>query len=165
MITALGTCSRLSLDIFAFLIVRLLSDTNLTKLDQADGLVGAQLNNLSTLTGLYFEKHPNVDLIGIFTFLINSLRKGDILESSVQSVILKELISKMSGWTSIELEEMTEEHLQSLAGGFTLRIETASLMQDYRSTRKCLNVLINLLFDKMTQNNTQYKKSIRSLIE
>lgn len=57
---------------------------------------------------------------------------------------------------------MSEEHLQSLAGGFTLRIETASLMQDYRSTRKCVNVLTHILFDKMTRNNTEYKRSLRS---
>lgn len=104
LITAVGFCSRLSLDIFAFLIVRMLADDSQTRLDQSDGLIGSNLSSLSTLTGLYFKKHPNVDLMGIFLFLINSLRRGDQVQASVQTVILKELISKMSGWTSIELE-------------------------------------------------------------
>lgn len=82
----------------------MLADEKQTRLDQSDGLIGSNLSSLSTLTGLYFKKHPNVDLTGIFLFLINSLRKGDSLQASVQTVILKELISKMSGWTSIELE-------------------------------------------------------------
>ncbi len=88
--------------------MRLLSDDGKTKLDESDGLIGSSLNNLSTLSGLFFKKHPNVELMGIFTYLINALRRGDSVQASVQTVILKELISKMSGWTSIELEEMSE---------------------------------------------------------
>lgn len=34
-------------------------------------------------------------------------------------------------------------------------------MQDYRSTRKCVNVLTHILFDKMTRNNTEYKRGLR----
>lgn len=40
-----------------------------------------------------------------------------------EMIILKEVIAKMFGWSSFNINEMTPSQLQSLAGGFALRLE------------------------------------------
>ena len=65
-------------------------------------MVSAILNNLANLTGLFFKKNHQVDLMGLLVYLINSLRKGDPAQGSVKSVVLKEIISKMSGWSTLD---------------------------------------------------------------
>ena len=45
-------------------------------------------------------------------------------------VILKEIISKMSGSESIEV--LNQNQLQALAGGINLQIEAASIANDFK---------------------------------
>ncbi len=69
---------------------------------------------------MFYKKYCDVDIIGMFTYLLNRMRKDNDYN---RMIILREVIAKMFGWSMFEVDEMTDSQLQSLAGGFVLRLE------------------------------------------
>jgi THO complex subunit 2 len=130
-----------------------LTDYKRPKLDEKDATVSGWLANMALFSGLFFKKHYWIDIQGIMTYLCNKMQHNEIIEM----VIMKEILAKMSGWASLDLEEMSETQLQCLAGGFLLRMESAALTNDFRSTKKSENALKILFWKKTNQENIDFK--------
>ncbi len=64
-----------------------------------------------------------MDIAGLFTYLLNKMRSDNEIH---QLIVLKEVIASMFGWTMFDVSEMTPQQLQSLPGGFALRLELMS---------------------------------------
>lgn len=60
---------------------------------------------------------------GLLTYLLNRMRFD---QEYNETVILKEVIAKMFGWSHFNVNEMTAAQLQSLAGGLALKLELMS---------------------------------------
>ncbi|CAI5989953.1 unnamed protein product, partial [Closterium sp. NIES-65] len=73
--------------------------------------------------GALCKKYPLVELRGLLSYLVNRLHQGE----AVELVLLQELMEQMAGIESNE--NLTEEQLEALAGGETLRQLTASFGQ------------------------------------
>jgi len=129
-VNALSYCSNLSMDVIIFLTLRDLSnapyeDKAKTQLVQ-EGTIHDIHANFATFLGHFLRKYYTVDLTSIFSFLMNRLFQNQYLDL----VILKEIISKMSGSESIEV--LNQNQLQALAGGINLQIEAASIANDFK---------------------------------
>ncbi|KNC96495.1 uncharacterized protein SPPG_08084 [Spizellomyces punctatus DAOM BR117] len=96
---------------------------------EANGLsIAPWLKSLAAFTGQVFKKH-GMELAPLLRYLINQLCVGSVHDL----IVLQELIGYMSG---IKLmEEATENQLDALAGGETLKRE-AFFWENIRTTRR-----------------------------
>jgi hypothetical protein len=53
---------------------------------------------------MFFKKYHQVDMIGLFTYLLNKMRKDN---DHNQMIILKEVVASMFGWSMFNIDEMT----------------------------------------------------------
>ena len=72
-IQAISSCQDLALDQMAFIIVKQLAETTESPIDHNQN-VARWLLNLTDFASQFFRKFTNVDIVGLFTFLINDLR-------------------------------------------------------------------------------------------
>ena len=96
-IQAISCCQDLALDMMAFMIVKHMADTTESPLDQNQN-VAKWLVNLSDLASQFYKKFPQVEMTGLFTFLIHKLREEN---SFVLSYMINQIISKMFGWSDL----------------------------------------------------------------
>lgn len=75
------------------------------------------LQGLATYTGAFYRKYHQVELQGLLLYLANRIKDSD----SLDLLVLRELIAKMSGVEMIE--ELSPEQLEAQAGGRALRAE------------------------------------------
>lgn len=129
-VNALSYSSNLSLDTIIFLILRDLSnpkyEDSASEQFLRDGTVSDTHGNFATFLGHFLRKYYTVDLTSIFSFLMNRILNKQYLDL----IILREIISKMSG--SETLEALNYNQLQALAGGIFLQIESAALTNDFK---------------------------------
>ena len=129
-VNALSYSSNLSLDVIIFLILRDLSSSSYG--DKAneqyirDGTVNEAHQNFATFFGHFLRKYYSVDITSLFAFLTNRLLDNQYLDL----IILKELLSKMSGCETFEA--LNSNQFQALAGGIFLQIESAALTNDFK---------------------------------
>jgi hypothetical protein len=69
----LSTCNDLSLDICAYTIVRVLSDSKENLLDDENN-VADWLKNIAQFAATFFKKYFHVDILGLLTYLLNAMR-------------------------------------------------------------------------------------------
>ena len=153
-ISTLSYCSNLSYDIISFMILKLLSDPSRDKLNLTSADISAWLVSLSNFVGLFYKKQHLVEFSGLMYFLTNKLK----INSSIELIILKEIISKMSGWPT--LEDLNESQLNSFAGGINLIFESMNLSSEIKNFKKSNQSLLS--FFLKTSNNTLQKNQLIS---
>ena len=116
-VEALKHLSPLSFDILAFCVVDKLSASR-RKLKSDGTNVSSWLHSLSVFTGTFFRRYPFVEHRGVLQYVTNILEEKE----SVDLVILKELVTSMSG--IVVLEDLSAVQLQGRAGGQTLTFVT-----------------------------------------
>src|SRR5688500_13320930 len=103
----------------AYTLVRHLSDSTSPSLDN-EANISQWLLNLCEFAALFFKKYCNTDMLGLLNYLLNKMRRDNEYN---QIVLLKEIVVKMFGWSSFNINEMSTSQLSSLAGGFCLKLE------------------------------------------
>ena len=139
-ISTLSYCSNLSYDVISFIILKLLSDPNREKLNLTSADISTWLISLANFVGLFYKKQHLVEFTGIVYFLANKLKNN----STIELIILKELLSKMSGWPT--LEDLNESQLYSFAGGINLIFESINLSSEIKNLKKSNHSLLNFFF-------------------
>ncbi|CAA6659375.1 unnamed protein product [Spirodela intermedia] len=85
-----------------------------------DGLnLSDWLQSLALFWGHLCKKYPSMELRGLFDYLVNQLKKG----SGIELVVLQELMQQMANVQYTE--NMTEDQLDAMAGGETLRSQSS----------------------------------------
>ncbi|CAJ0916857.1 unnamed protein product, partial [Mesorhabditis belari] len=111
--------SNLSFDILIYSIIGQLASSHKQQLNESDGSLSAWLQSLASLTGNVFKRY-SAELLGMLHYIINQLR----VEKSFDLLILREIVHMMGGIEAYS--GLTQEHLEALSGGMTLRQEGAS---------------------------------------
>lgn len=129
------------------MIVKELTDTNDDRLDK-EANTAEWLSNIAQFTALFYRKYWQVDMVGIMNYLLSRM----IMDKEFNEIIiLKEVISKMIGWSQFNIKESTESQLQCLAGGFGLRLELMSQVNLFKRTQKSSDALYELFWSKTNE--------------
>jgi THO complex subunit 2 len=108
---------------------------------KSDGTNIAQwFQSLASFAGFLYRKYTTIEITALLQYVVNQLKDG----SSLDLVLLRELIAKMSGVEIIE--DMSENQLEAQAGGETLKLESQPIPQKMnlkRSTNKLKDTLLN----------------------
>lgn len=154
-VSALNNCSQLTLDSIAYDLLRHISDCK-DKLE-LDGNISPWLNNLSTFCGHFFRKHYWVDVIGILHYICGKLKTSHTCET----VVLAEIMSKMTGYSNLDIDKMTEKQFEAMAGGKTLQIEALNFSDGVRRAKTSSHQLAQFLWKKTNKENIAYKAEIQ----
>ena len=93
-------CTSLGLDIVGYSLIRHITEGKIGELDQEANL-SLNLKALSVFGALFYTKYGgSVDMRAILIFLLNKL---DSPSECNEIVVLKELISKMFGWSTLDV--------------------------------------------------------------
>lgn len=107
--------TQLEYDVLEYVVIERLAQSGREKLKD-DGLnLSDWLQSLASFWGHLCKKYPSMELRGLFQYLINQLKRGQ----GIELLLLQELIQQMANVQYTE--NMTEEQLDSMAGGDTLR--------------------------------------------
>jgi Transcription- and export-related complex subunit len=69
---SMGSCSALSLDICAYTIIKVLSETTLDTLDN-EANTQDWLKNIAKFAAIFFQKYCQVDIVGLLTYILNKM--------------------------------------------------------------------------------------------
>jgi valyl-tRNA synthetase len=99
---AIETSHPLALDMFAYTIVRILSDLSPKeqKLD-AESNVAQWLTNIAQMAGMFFKKYPQTDIVPLLRYLLNKMRKD---QDFVEMIVLQRVVEEMYGWCMFDIE-------------------------------------------------------------
>ncbi|OMJ65266.1 hypothetical protein SteCoe_38660 [Stentor coeruleus] len=101
------------------------------------------LQNLALFIGEFLIRtYYKTEIICILTHIVQCLSVGQVVEI----YILKQILSKMSGWNPPE--NLTEKKLKSLAGGPKLKTSAYNLGEDRSRTTKSSGALVSALQKK-----------------
>jgi len=99
----MANCNELSLDVFAYTLLRHISDAKEINVSK-DSEIPPWLTNLAQFASIFFKKYNKVDIEPLFTYLLSKMRiDGEIN----QMVILREVVASMFGWNMFNVDEMT----------------------------------------------------------
>eukprot|EP00250_Pteridium_aquilinum_P010635 c19529_g1_i1 orf=214-5961(+) len=136
--------TQLEYDILEYVVIERLAQGGRDKLKD-DGLnLSDWLQSLASFWGHLCKKYPSMELRGLFQYLVNKLRKGE----GIELVVLQELIQQMA---NVEYtENVTEEQLEAMAGGETLRFHATAFgaTKNNKALLKSTNRLRDALFPK-----------------
>lgn len=59
--------------------------------------------NLTDLASQFFKKYSQVDITGLFTYLIHKLREEN---SFVLSYTINQIVAKISGWSDLIVDQV-----------------------------------------------------------
>eukprot|EP00249_Psilotum_nudum_P020964 c27916_g1_i1 orf=2-757(-) len=112
--------TQLEYDVLEYVVIERLAQGGREKLKE-DGLnLSDWLQSLASFWGHLCKKYPSMELRGLFQYLVNQLKRGE----GIELVVLQELIQQMA---NVEYtENMTEEQLEAMSGGETLRYQATS---------------------------------------
>eukprot|EP01103_Thecamoeba_quadrilineata_P015330 TRINITY_DN480_c0_g2_i3.p1 TRINITY_DN480_c0_g2~~TRINITY_DN480_c0_g2_i3.p1 ORF type:complete len:1658 (-),score=455.84 TRINITY_DN480_c0_g2_i3:20-4993(-) len=144
-VDSLKYITALNFDVITYLIIESLMEPKARL--KSDGTNIAQwLQGLITFVGVLYKKHPRIELNGLLHYIFNQMKDGN----SLDLLVLKELIAKMSG---IEiLEDISDAQLESQSGGETLRTETAPI-QKAKNLKRTATQLLNALKSISNENS------------
>ncbi|GAB2226287.1 hypothetical protein Drorol1_Dr00022088 [Drosera rotundifolia] len=112
--------TQLEYDVLEYVVIERLAQAGRDKLKE-DGLnLSDWLQSLASFWGHLCKKYPSMELRGLFQYLVNQLKRGQ----GTELILLQELIQHMANIQYTE--NMTEEHLDAMAGGETLRYQAMS---------------------------------------
>lgn len=136
--------TQLEYDVLEYVVIERLAQGGREKLKE-DGLnLSDWLQSLASFWGHLCKKYPSMELRGLFQYLVNQLKKGE----GIELVVLQELIQQMA---NVEYtENMTEEQLEAMAGGETLRFQATSFgaTKNNKALLKSTNRLRDALLPK-----------------
>jgi len=128
-IASLNYCSKFSLDVITFLVLRSISKKGEKVLREDEGTLKSDFSNLTYFMGLLLKKHYKIDLEGIFIFLGNKLC-SDSFHDHLNIILFNEILAWMSGYETFQ--NFTDMQLNSLAGGIGLQTEAFKLTDQVR---------------------------------
>ena len=108
--------TSLSFDVLGYSIIEALNNPEKDRTKHDGTSISLWLQSLSNFCGAIFKKY-NIELTGILQYVANQLKS----KRSLDLLILKEVVLKMSGIEAAE--DMTDEHIDAMAGGELLRQE------------------------------------------
>lgn len=144
-ISTLSYCSNLSYDIISFIILKLLSDPSRELLHITHADISMWLISLANFVGLFYKKQHTVEFSALLLYLASKLKNN----STIELILLKELLSKMSGWPT--LEDLNDMQIGSFAGGLNLIFESMNLSAEIKNLKKSNQSLLNFFLS--AQNN------------
>lgn len=143
-ITSLTSCTPLALDIVVYVLLRHMSETNKKKLE-VDGGVASWMNNLASFAGQFFRKYYWADSRSIFHYVCGKLKAG----SAEEIIVLSEIMSRMTGYSTLELDKMTESQFESMAGGKHLKVVALNFSSDVKRAKTSSHYLAQLFWKKI----------------
>lgn len=135
---------QLEYDVLEYVVIERLAQSGREKLKD-DGLnLSDWLQSLASFWGHLCKKYPSMELRGLFQYLVNQLKKG----SGIELVLLQELIQQMANVQYTE--NMTEEQLDAMAGGETLKYQATlfGMTRNNKALSKSTNRLRDSLLPK-----------------
>lgn len=120
--------TSLSFDMLIYCMIESLADSTKERMKHDGATISPWILSLANFCGSVVKKY-NLELPGLFQFISNQLKA----EKNLDLLILKEVVSKMSGIEATD--QMTPEQLSALSGGDLLRQEGGYFNQ-VRNTRK-----------------------------
>ncbi|GAB4828694.1 THO complex subunit 2 [Ancistrocladus abbreviatus] len=136
--------TQLEYDILEYVVIERLAQAGRDKLKE-DGLnLSDWLQSLASFWGHLCKKYPSMELRGLFQYLVNQLKRGQ----GIELILLQELIQQMANVQYTE--NMTEEQLDAMAGGETLRNQATSfgITRNNKALIKSTNRLRDSLLPK-----------------
>ena len=113
----------LGYDVLTFVIIEKLAEGR-EKLKDDGQNVSLWLSALATFCGHLAKKYSAIELSALLQYLVNTLKDNQ----SLDLLVLKELITRMTGKESIE--DMSDAQVEAMAGGETLRSEAINFNND-----------------------------------
>ena len=129
--------TRLGYDALTFVIVEKLAGGR-AKLKSDGQHVSLWLQALASFCGHLARRYQDVDLASLLQYLANALKD----DQSVDLLVLKELIARMTGCEA--LEDMSDAQIEAMAGGETLRQEAVVGAKGSVTTRQRLKGVARL---------------------
>lgn len=133
--TAMTYTLQFSVEVSLYLSLRLLSEEGRPTVREDEGLIETWIQSLSLFIGSTIKKHHKVgsihqvELTGLFVFIAGKLG-SDSDRDAVNIVVLKEILSKMSGYEFIS--DLTTSQLAAMSGGIALKTEALGLAEQVR---------------------------------
>ena len=122
LISPLADCLRymtnLGFDVMGYCLINALADTKKDRLKSDGTHISMWLNSLALFSASMFQRHKEMELDGILDYMFYQGLSGNALDL----IVLKELVTKMSGIEQM-LEGFSEEQIQSMTGGTTLKLQ------------------------------------------
>jgi THO complex subunit 2 len=143
-ITSLTSCTPLALDIIVYVLLRHMSEIDKEKLEP-DGGITPWLNNLSSFAGQFFRKYYWADPKSIFHYVCGKLKTG----CTEGIVVISEVMTRMTGYSPLELDKMTENQFESMAGGKHLRVVALNFSSDVKRAKTSSHYLAQLFWKKI----------------
>eukprot|EP00826_Nyctotherus_ovalis_P047430 TRINITY_DN5453_c0_g1_i8.p1 TRINITY_DN5453_c0_g1~~TRINITY_DN5453_c0_g1_i8.p1 ORF type:complete len:1085 (+),score=310.03 TRINITY_DN5453_c0_g1_i8:465-3719(+) len=151
-ITSLTNCTPLALDIIVYILLRHISETGKEKLE-VDGGISSWMNNLASFAGQFFRKYWWADPKSIFHYVCGKLKIG----SAEDIIVLSEIMSRMTGYSPLELDKMTESQFESMAGGKHLKVVVLNFSSDVKRAKTSSHCLAQLFWKKMKKESSGAK--------
>lgn len=136
--------TQLEYDALEYVVIERLAQGGREKLKE-DGLnLSDWLQSLASFWGHLCKKYPSMELRGLFQYLVNQLKRG----RGIELILLKELIQQMANVQYTE--NMTEDQLDAMAGGESLRYQATSfgITRNNKALIKSTNRLRDSLLPK-----------------
>ena len=141
-ISSLNNCTMIALDVIAYEILRHISGDR--DKCEPDGGIASWMNYLASFSGQFFRKYYWIDSRGIFHYICGKLKVGIIDDV----IILSEIMSRMTGYTPLEIDKMNEKQLESMAGGKQLRVVSLNFSSDVKRAKTSSHALAQLFWKK-----------------
>ncbi|KAL8142098.1 hypothetical protein V2J09_015130 [Rumex salicifolius] len=136
--------TQLEYDALEYVVIERLVQGGRGKLKE-DGLnLSDWLQSLALFWGHLCKKYPSMELRGLFQYLVNQLKRG----KGIELILLQELIQQMANVQYTE--NMTEDQLDAMAGGESLRYQATSfgITRNNKALIKSTNRLRDSLLPK-----------------
>ena len=135
-VDALKYVTPLGMDVLSYLLVCHLSSTRSKVKDDGTNTM-LWLNSLSVFCGSVYRKYPTMELEGLLQFILERLKSWE----STELAVLTQLLTKMG--SVLSLEQISDDQIQSKAGGPTLGLEILEpKLQNRRSVPRLRDALM-----------------------
>lgn len=139
-VDSLKYLTMLSYDVLAYCVVEALSSSEKDRMKHDGTSISLWLQSLASFCGAVFKKY-SIDLTGLLQLVANQLKA----ERSLDLLVLKEIVQKMTGIESTE--QATQDQLEAMCGGELLKAEGGYFHQ-LRNTKKSSQRLKEALLEQ-----------------
>ncbi|KAG8791241.1 THO complex subunit 2, partial [Serendipita sp. 398] len=144
LIEALRTLSPIGYDVLTFCLLDAFSQTDRPRMKDDGTNVAHWLQSLASFTAHLCRRYSQMDPAPILQFVVHRLHIGD---SPLDAIILRELISKMSGIEPPQL--LADAQVAAMGGGPSLQIATIAFetrgISQTRSTQRSADKLFSVM--------------------
>ncbi|KAG8827201.1 THO complex subunit 2, partial [Serendipita sp. 399] len=147
LIEALRTLSPIGYDVLTFCLLDAFSQTDRPRMKDDGTNVAHWLQSLASFTAHLCRRYSQLDPAPILQFVVHRLHIG---ESPLDAIILRELVSKMSGIEPPQL--LADAQVAAMGGGPSLQIATIAFETRGISQTRSLQRSADKLFSVMASN-------------